>query len=182
MASVVLVKYGTIPEVARFQAGDETHGLARGDAVVVRTHRGLQLGHILEAIRPTPVSEFSRPGSTTRDADSDDGNNVPPVVRKAASEDFDAEARLRDDAREAFDVWRQRIEQWDLELELIDLEWTIDRQKLILYVLNSRGPDSTKLALQAAAAGLGIIEVQPVSAEGLVTVPTGGGCGTCGCH
>jgi hypothetical protein len=81
-----------------------------------------------------------------------------------------------------FPEWITRITEWELMLELIDLEWTLDRQKLILYVLNDRGPDCTKLALQAAAAGLGTIEVQPVTAEGLVTPPAStGGCGSCGC-
>jgi hypothetical protein len=50
-----------------------------------------------------------------------------------------------------------------------------------LYVLTERGPATTTLALQAAAEGLGLIEVQPVSAAGLVAVPSGGGCGTGGC-
>ena len=71
-----------------------------------------------------------------------------------------------------------------LDLQLIDLEWTLDRTKLILYVLNERGPDCTKLALQAAAAGLGLVEVQPVDENGLVAVEPSGGCGSggCGCH
>jgi hypothetical protein len=80
--------------------------------------------------------------------------------------------------------WCARISDWRLNLELVDLEWTLDRQKLILYVLCERGPDSTKLALQAAAAGLGVIEVQPVSSTGLVTIPQsscGSGEGGCGC-
>jgi hypothetical protein len=68
---------------------------------------------------------------------------------------------------------------------LIDLEWTLDDAKQILYVLTSRGPDATNLALHAAAEGLGVIEVQPVAAEGLIPLPSeGGGCGSggCGCH
>jgi hypothetical protein len=69
-----------------------------------------------------------------------------------------------------------------LNLELVDLEWIIDPRKLVLYVLNERGPDCTKLALQAAAAGLGIIEVQPIDAQGLVQLESsGGGCGSGGC-
>jgi hypothetical protein len=57
----------------------------------------------------------------------------------------------------------------------------LEDDKLVLYVLNDRGPDCTKLALQAAAAGLGVIEVQPVGAEGLMTLETGNGCGSGGC-
>ncbi len=74
-----------------------------------------------------------------------------------------------------------RIDEWKLSLELIDLEWTLDKSKLILYVLNDRGPESTKLALQAAAAGWGTIEVQPVGPDGPISVSQGGGCGSGHC-
>jgi hypothetical protein len=88
------------------------------------------------------------------------------------------------ESEEAFPLWCARISQWNLNLELIDIEWTLDHQKLILYVLCDRGPDSTKLALQAAAGGFGVIEVQPVASTGLVTIPKascGSGGGGCGC-
>ena len=62
--------------------------------------------------------------------------------------------------------------------KISDLEWMLDRKKLILYVLNDRGPECTKLGLQAAAAGLGTVEVQPVGADGPLPVASlGGGCG-----
>jgi hypothetical protein len=91
---------------------------------------------------------------------------------------------LRREAQAAYSDWHNRIAQWKLDLELIDLEWMLDRQKLVLYVLGGRGPDTTRLALQAAAAGLAVIEVQPVDDSGLVAVPSRGGCGSgaCGCH
>lgn len=172
--TLALVRYGTIPEVARFTCG-AVAGLTRGTAVVVETHRGLQVGTFLE--RVTPVHPADRNGSQSPPVASN------PVLRTATEEDLASAGRLQQEASAAFDEWADRIAGWDLELELIDLEWTLDRSKLILYVLNERGPDCTKLALQAAAAGLGIVEVQPVSAEGLVSQPasTGGGCGSCGC-
>ena len=88
---------------------------------------------------------------------------------------------LRFEGEQQFDQWQERIKDWDLSLELIDLEWMLNHQELVLYVLNDRGPDCTKLALQAAVAGLGISEVQPVNAEGLVQAESsGGGCVRCG--
>jgi cell fate regulator YaaT (PSP1 superfamily) len=98
------------------------------------------------------------------------------------AQDVSAQTRLQTSARSAFLDWVARVRQWDLDLQLIDLEWTHDERKLILYVLNERGAECTRLALQAAAAGYSV-EVQPVSAEGLVALPTGGtGCHACGCH
>ena len=162
-----LVRYGAVPEVARFH---DTHSVdpARGSQVVVRTHRGLQLGTVLERLQRPAESDFS-------------------IERTATADDQDAARALRTQAEREFTDWLARISEWGLLLELIELEWTLDRDKQILYVLTERGPDTTNLALQAAAAGLGIIEVQPVSAEGLVTLPaSGGGCGSggggCGCN
>ena len=81
----------------------------------------------------------------------------------------------------AFPGWIERCGKWKLQLELIDLEMTLD-SRLILYVLNDRGAETTRMALLAAAAGLGIVHVQPVSAEGVVQASGGGGCGSCSNH
>ncbi len=161
----VLVRYGRIPEVAKVVA--ERHR-DRGEKVVVRTHRGLELATVLETLKAGPKQD---------DPDSDFV-----VVREATAQDQFEFTGLATRAGDEFDAWVQRIEEWKLDLQLVDLEWTLDREKLILYVLNERGPECTRLAIQAAAAGLGIVEVQPVSATGLTPKEkTGGGCGDCGC-
>lgn len=168
-ARVALVRYGAIPEVARFAIRTDAP-LARGDDVVVETHRGVELGTFLEEIRPE-----------SRGGDGDGSIPQTQIVRIAVADDL---AQRRDQLGECeshFARWQRRIADWRLQLELIDLEWTLDRGKLILYVLNDRGAECTKLALQAAAAGLGIIEVQPVNGGGLVAASQGGGCGSGGC-
>ena len=68
-----------------------------------------------------------------------------------------------------------------MQLELIDIERTLD-DRLVLYVLNDRSAETTRLALLAAAGGFGVIHVQPVSAEGVVQTGGGGGCGSCSNH
>ncbi len=169
--SKLLVRYGSVPEVARFaHHGDDTP--VRGSSVVVSTSRGQELGIVLESLAP--------PREPQRDAE--DATPSGDVLREATEADRERQRTQRAEAERAFPEWEQRIADWNLDLQLIDLEWTLDRTKLILYVLNDRGPECTKLALQAAAAGLGVIEVQPVAAEGLVPRETGGGCGSCGCH
>lgn len=168
--NIYLIRYGTVPEVARF-ANDSPELPVRGATVVVETDRGLQMGTVLERLKPNfdPAKEAETEFK---------------LVRTATDHDLEAARNLTDECEKAFPEWCARISQWKLNLELIDLEWTLDRQKLILYVLCERGPDSTKLALQAAAGGFGVIEVQPVSATGLVTIPQsscGSGGGGCGC-
>ena len=153
----VLVRYGRIPEVARFAAEQPWQ---RGDAVVVETHRGLLVGEVLGPDRRRvgdPPPEGQVVGPATRSADAPDD--------------------------EAFLKWTERIAEWEIDVELIDLEVSVDGEKTTLYVLNGRDAEPTRLALQAAAAGLGVIDVQPVTAEGVAPPqPGGSGCGSCGCH
>jgi len=170
--TVYLVRHGAVPEVVKGSWNGEGR-LGRGVRVVMQTHRGLVLGTVLEGVRPAvePGSDEIVPASE--------------ILRLATPEDLRQELELQEQCRIEFSVWERRIAEWGLDLQLIDLEWTLDRLKIVLFVLNERGPECTKLALQAAAAGLGIIEVQPVSLDGVVTAPSGGGgggCGNCSAH
>ena len=47
----ILVRYGAIPEVARF-THDLAEAPARDQRVVVNSHRGVELGTVLEELRP----------------------------------------------------------------------------------------------------------------------------------
>jgi cell fate regulator YaaT (PSP1 superfamily) len=166
---IVLARYGVIPDVVRCSA--ELPGeLQRGESVVIRTHRGVELATVLQRLEPSPEPDAVESAPTSE------------VLRQASLDDLQRAEELSARAQTEFSQWEQRIREWGLDLQLIDLERLLDESKLVLYVLNARGPECTKLALQAAAAGLGLIEVQPVSAEGLVTLPSGGGCGSCGCN
>lgn len=159
MPKQILVSYSTISEVDRFLCEFEPVP-QRDDRVVVETARGPQIGTVL-----SPVRDSESPPQLS-------------VIRAATSDDLEQHQQHHSECESEYFEWTKRIEEWDLDLELIDMEWTIDHTKVILYVLSDRGPDCTKLALQAAAAGLGVIEVQPVNAEGLAPIASqGGGCG-----
>ncbi|WP_166819737.1 PSP1 C-terminal domain-containing protein [Thalassoroseus pseudoceratinae] len=170
----VLVRYGQVPEVGRFNvACDEP--LHRDDEVVLRTQRGLELGRMLQNWTPETVADVS-----TSDRLSQELADLK-VVRKANSADHRKHRELRDQCEAEFEAWRERIYEWKLELELIDSERTLDTEQLILYVLNERGPDCTKLSLYAAAGGLGTVTVQPVGSDGIIQLEPVGGCGSGGC-
>jgi cell fate regulator YaaT (PSP1 superfamily) len=180
MSQIILVRYGAVPEVARF-AHDFDTPPARLERVIVNSHHGLQIGTTLENLRAGGSRSLAPTGAEPPDETDPERR----VLRRATPEDETRQAELRRDADESFATWQRRIQEWNLALELVDIEWTLDRQKLVLYVLGGRGAETTKLALQAAAAGLAVVEVQPVNAEGPIPVASGGGgCGSggCGCH
>ena len=159
-----LVRYGAVPEVARCRLEDGLPRPMRGECVVVETHRGEQLGEILGDVR----SESEHPAAFT-------------ILREATSADQAAARYAAEKSAAEFPEWTSRIAEWNIDLQVIDIERTLDGTKLVLYVLNERGPECTRLAIQAAASGFGIIEVQPVGAEGLISQPaSSGGCGSGG--
>ena len=163
----MLVRYGVIPQVGRYMAGTvAAETLQRGTRVVVTTDRGRELGEVLETV-PAGLA---------------DGHESAGMVERAATgEDEERHQRRQRQAAESFEGWQERILEWQLELELMDVEYTLDDDRQILYVINERGAETTRLALLAAAAGLGIISVQPVGVDGIIE-QAGGGCGSgCGC-
>jgi cell fate regulator YaaT (PSP1 superfamily) len=172
LRETVLARYGAIPEVARFRILP-LKPLKRETQVILRTHRGIELGTLLQDVD----EGFDR-------ISAEDQSETSCILREATVDDLQQYARSRSDCEAQFEAWTQRIAQWKLNLQLVELEWLFEPKKLVLYVLNERGPDCTKLALQAAAAGLGIIEVQPIDGEGIIRLDNTGGCGSghCGCH
>lgn len=159
--SCVLARYGAVPQVARFVSAQAAS--PRGSQIVVKTERGEELATILQSVRLPQDEEWT--GEVLRDATPDDLQQWSLVREEAANE---------------FSDWLSRVINWKLQLELIDLEWTLDRQR-IFYVLNDRGAETTRMALLSAAGGFGIVHVQPVTAEGVVSGQQGSGCGSCGC-
>ncbi len=164
----VLVRYGVVPRIVRcsIELVDEAN-VHRGTAVVVSTDRGQELGEILDVLPP---------------ALSEDHESVESIERIATAEDCSLHAMRQRQSAALFNIWQGRIRDWQLEVELMDVEKTLDDQVQILYVLNDRGAETTRLALLAAAAGQGIVSVQSVASEGLAD-GSSGGCGDgCGCN
>lgn len=172
---VVLVRYAMVPQVARFGLSEQLYEsvadqLARNAQVVVNTDRGPEIGQVLEVVRLS--------------TSADDNPVTGDVIRIASAEDLRSHAENRRRADTEFLGWQTRITNWKLQLQLIDIEFTLKAEQIVLYVLNRQDAETTRLALLAAAAGLGIVHVQPVSANGMVVKEpssSGGGCGSGGC-
>lgn len=164
---LVLARYGCVPQVARFAAwGDKPD---RTSQIVVSTDRGQELAIVLQTLPPN-----------AKTAEGEDATPTGEFLRIATDDDLARTLADQQAVEASFAEWTARAEKWKLQLELIDIERTLD-DRLILYVLNDRSAETTRLALLAAAGGFGVIHVQPVTAEGVVQASGGGGgCGTCG--
>ena len=168
-AHLYLLRIGVCGETVRGM-GEDSMPFARGDQVVLQTDRGEMLARVMQHLSAENHSTEEEVAPANR------------ILRPASKYDLERLQELKRKAGQEFFLWRERIQKWQVDVELVDLEWTLDGNKLILYVLNSRGPESTKLAIQAAAEGLGVIDVVPVSTGGVVvSAASGCGCGSGGC-
>ncbi|QDU79175.1 hypothetical protein Pla110_08800 [Polystyrenella longa] len=165
VALQVLIRYGTISQVERCTVMT-AEAIPRGANVVVQTERGEELAELLQSVPEGQQASEDEAAGTL-------------LLRIATEEEVTQARKLTEKCEEEFPLWQKRIEDWKLQLELIDLERTLDDSLLILYVLNDRGPDCTKLALRVSAEGLGNVKVQPVDADGPVAVTAAVGTGTC---
>jgi hypothetical protein len=166
-----LVSYGLAGAFGRFHSALPL-ACARGDRVVVRTHRGLEAGVVLrEAV---PGHALFLPNST-----------VGQLLRPFAPADARAEAGLRD---RAADIWSracQLAEHMGLPLAVLDAEPLLDGEHVVLHHLSGSDCDVRPfVSTLSREFSLHILldDLTPAGQELLVhdEASCGSGCGSCG--
>jgi hypothetical protein len=115
-----LVHHGAAGHVGRFRSADGD-GCTRGDAVVVRSQRGLELGRVLAA------AELQR-------LPFPDGF-VGELVRRASAEDFSLAERGRATGLELCAAGERLAVASGLPLAVLDAEVLLDGRQAVLHVL-----------------------------------------------
>jgi hypothetical protein len=124
-----LLSYGTMGDLARASAGFDC---ARGDEMVLRSPRGLELGVVLCASGPGHVRLLSSVGCGE-------------VVRHATPEDGHTAERMRRRGEHLFADARQTAAQLGLPLEILDVEVLLDGRHAILHHLRAGACDPREL-------------------------------------
>lgn len=135
-----------------------------GDAVVVETSRGIELGEVVTGAREVPDEQI-----------------VPPlkqVVRVATAEDI---ARAENNAareKEAYAICQEKILQHKLEMKLVDVEYTFDNSKIIFYFTANGRVDFRELVKDLASVFKIRIELRQIGVRDEAKML--GGLGSCG--
>ena len=135
-----------------------------GDAVVVETSRGIELGEVVTGAREVPDEQI-----------------VPPlkqVVRVATAEDI---ARAENNAareKEAYVICQEKILQHKLEMKLVDVEYTFDNSKIIFYFTANGRVDFRELVKDLASVFKMRIELRQIGVRDEAKMM--GGLGSCG--
>ena len=170
MGQSYLIRYGLARSVARFEAGPDLGPFGRGRILVVRTHRGVEIGEVLA----------EAPASFEGAAES------APILREATPEDLERAREAEADRPAHFAACAVVFAEGTWPLELIDAEPLLERGRTVLHYLGAHRLDASGLvaALKARCgldvvlepAGLDIEEPEPeAEAE-----PEAHGCGSCG--
>jgi hypothetical protein len=177
-AAEYLVSYGSTGEFGRFRPVTAV-ACGRGDRVVVRSHRGLELGVLL--CPATPGHARFLPNTT-----------VGQLLRTAGPDDERAADRMAERAGELFADARRLTAELSLPLEVVDVEVLLDGEQALLHHLHWGEFDERELVSALVRRhGLRVrlhslrTAGEPEEAEHGCGRPDcgrkeGGGCSTCG--
>lgn len=135
-----------------------------GDMVVAESDRGVELARI--------VAKIDREDEKLKDQD------IKEVIRPASKSDMENAKRLKEQAKNAFKICKQKIKELKLNMKLITATYTIDESKLIFYFASEERVDFRELVRELATEFRTRIELRQVGARDEVKeYPTLGVCG-----
>jgi len=136
MGAKYITRHGAMRFLGEFEAGDEA-AYARGQAVVVRSDRGLELGEVLRETSPRAVELISEPTHGQ-------------IVRRMTQEDHLEAARIRQMEVGEFDTCNRLLRHRQLQMELVDVEHLFGGDRLIFYFLAEKRVDFRELVKDLA--------------------------------
>lgn len=117
MTKVISVRFKASGKAYYFAPGSlEIH---KGDYVVVETARGSECGEVVEGLRDIP--------------DSSVVGQLKSVLRMADSMDLRQMKQNRADEEKAFRICEERIARRGLDMKLVEVEYNLDRSKILFY-------------------------------------------------
>ncbi|MHC9540010.1 MAG: stage 0 sporulation family protein [Vulcanimicrobiota bacterium] len=162
MPVLIGVSFKRAGKVYLFDPG--TIELAMGDMVVVETARGRELGRVCTKPQNVEESEVVSPLKT--------------VMRKATEEDSDTFFQNRLKSTEAFRICNDKIQEHNLPMKLIDVEYTLDSSKAIFYFSAEGRIDFRNLVRDLASVFKKRIELHQIGVRDEAKLI--GGLGPCG--
>lgn len=144
--------------------------IKRGNHVIVETARGIEFGTVVSDIREVEEDKVVQP--------------LKPVLRIASQRDIEQEQANRLKEKEAYRVCLEKIRKHNLEMKLIDAEYTFDNNKVLFYFTADGRIDFRELVKDLAGVFKTRIELRQIGVRDETKII--GGIGICGrplcCH
>lgn len=168
MIDVVGVKFRAAGKIYYFDpAGYEVEV---GDPVIVETARGLEYGTVAMNSTQVGQSEIVQP--------------LKKIVRKADEKDIQRNADNQKKKQKAMQLCQEKIDRHNMEMKLVDVEYTFDNTKVIFYFTSEGRVDFRDLVKDLASVFRMRIELRQIGVRDEAKMM--GGIGHCGkglcCH
>jgi cell fate regulator YaaT (PSP1 superfamily) len=136
MAAKYIVRHGAMRFLGEFEAG-EGAAYRRGDDVVVRSERGLEVGAVLCEAAPRALELLAEPTHGR-------------VLRRLSEDDRVEIDRLREAEAEELAACQRFVGQRRLQMELVDVEHLFGGERIIFYFLAEKRVDFRELVKDLA--------------------------------
>jgi cell fate regulator YaaT (PSP1 superfamily) len=147
MAAKFIARHGAMRSLGEFEADEAAY--ARGQAVIVRTERGLEVGDVLCEATPRAVQLIAEPTHGQ-------------IIRRLSPEDTQEVTRLQDCERQEFATCRQLIGERNLQMELVNVEHLFGGERIVFYFLAEKRVDFRELVKDLARAFRTRIEMRQI--------------------
>lgn len=168
MTKVIGVRFRQAGKIYYFAPGKLP--INQGDKVIVETARGVEFGSVVTGPKDVPDEEIMQP--------------LKSVIRIATEEDKRTEEKNREKEKEAFDICLEKIRKHELDMKLINAEYTFDNNKVLFYFTAEGRIDFRELVKDLAAVFRTRIELRQIGVRDETKIR--GGIGICGrplcCH
>ena len=168
MTRVIGVRFRTAGKVYYFDPGKLD--IKRNDHVIVETARGIEYGTVV--------------GDPKEEEDDKVIQPLKSVLRVATPKDDEQEAANKQREKEAFKICLEKIRKHDLQMKLIDAEYTFDNNKVLFYFTADGRIDFRELVKDLASVFKTRIELRQIGVRDETKIL--GGIGICGrplcCH
>lgn len=162
MPTVVGIRFKEAGKIYYFDP--ENTEVIKGDFAIVETARGMEYGEVVVGAREVAEKEIIAP--------------LKPVLRKASQADQDKVAENEVREKEAFNIALRKIKTHELSMNLIDVEFTFDVNKIIFYFTAEGRIDFRELVKDLAAVFRTRIELRQIGVRDEAKML--GGIGCCG--
>ena len=168
MTTIIGVRFRNMGKVYYF--GPKSLNIEAGDHVIVETARGVEYGCVVLGHREVEDNRIVQP--------------LKEVIRIATPKDDAREESNRRKEKEAFQICQKKIAAHNLDMKLIDAEYTFDNNKVLFYFTADGRVDFRELVKDLASVFKTRIELRQIGVRDETKIL--GGIGICGrplcCH
>ncbi|MDD6847331.1 MAG: stage 0 sporulation family protein [Oscillospiraceae bacterium] len=168
MAEVIGVRFKEVGKVYYFDPKDIE--LKTGDMVIVETARGIECGQVAIPNKNVDDEEIIHP--------------LKPLIRKATDNDIAHVEENKKRQKEAFKICEKKIAEHNLKMNLVEVEYTFDNNKILFYFTADGRVDFRNLVKDLASVFRTRIELRQIGVRDEAKML--GGLGVCGrpfcCH